>query len=507
MESLLQLSLTPLNITLAGMILLLIIIVCLLVGKLADARRSQAVAETESEQMRIISEGSENRCKAAQDEAQTQRDENTALRERNAALQGDNDRLTNENNSLSHDIDKLRSLLSDSQQDLTRKEAQCANLEQLRAADQESFLNQQEELKQRLTNMSKEMLDKRGEELRKSSAETFSQAVNPLKEELKVFRELVDRTRKDSSEQAGKFSAEFKTLQEAQQNLTKQASDLTEALRSGGKAQGMWGELQLEKSLELSGLVKGRDYEREVAGDRSLDEHGRPDAVIRLPDGHCLIIDAKCSLTAYTAYCAAATQEDRDQAGRDHLRSVASHLGELVRKDYSGYKSLWSPSFVFMFIPVDGALTLATTLDPGLYEKASHEGVCLVSPSTLVPALRVVANLWVLARQNEHIRDLAHEAQKIADKYERASQSFQELIKSKAAYDNKLDTLESQLFSGRGSLQKLLLRFSQKAPQVLKELDGNTVETDPEPPAEENAENGERGIHEAANDRLGYKER
>lgn len=94
----------------------------------------------------------------------------------------------------------------------------------------------------------------------------------------------------------------------------------------------MWGELQLERVLNASGLRLGIEYEREVAGDRSLGENGRPDAIIRLPDNHCLIIDAKCSLTAYTSFINAQSEDEKKATMKAHLDSLNAHLNELIKK-------------------------------------------------------------------------------------------------------------------------------------------------------------------------------
>ena len=198
--------------------------------------------------------------------------------------------------------------------------------------------------------------------------------------------------------------------------LSKQALDLSNALSSGGKSQGMWGELQLERVLEASGPTNGIEYEREVAGSRALGETGRPDAVIRLPQNHCLIIDAKCSLTAYTQYINAEDKKIKEEALKNQY-SLKNHIQGLAKRDYCNFKSLNSPSFVFMFVPIDGALSLAINSDSTLYDEASKKNIYLVSPSSLIPALRVSANLWVLSNQNEKIRALAIEAQQIYTKF------------------------------------------------------------------------------------------
>ncbi len=158
-------------------------------------------------------------------------------------------------------------------------------------------------------------------------------------------------------------------------------------------------------------------YEREVAGDRSLGERGRPDAVVRLPDNHCLIIDAKCSLTAYTSFINAQSESDKSTAMKAHIDSLNSHLNELIKKDYSSYESLNSPSFVFMFVPVDAALTDALYADSALYDRAAQNKILFSIPFYFITCSKSSGKLWVLAEQSDRMRNLASFAQKINAKF------------------------------------------------------------------------------------------
>ncbi|MGN0909713.1 MAG: DNA recombination protein RmuC, partial [Succinivibrio sp.] len=464
--------------------------------KLSEEKRLRAIAETTSEQLKQLNSITDAKNHELEQRNASLQDELSQAREHVAAVNADNQRLDALNADFQRQLEGTSTQLMDAREKLASREREVVNLKQLRETDAQAQENARRTLEEHLTSLSERMLKDRGQDLQKSSQKTLSDTVMPLKEELLQFRELLLKTQKDSSEQAGRFSSELKHMQDAQQNLSKQALDLTNALKSGGKAQGMWGELQLERALDASGLIKGTEYEREVAGNRALGETGRPDVVIRLPDSHSLIIDAKCSLTAYTEYCNADTEEQRDKAARDHLASIKNHIEGLSKRDYGNYRSFNSPSFVFMFVPLDGALFLAFNRDHTLYEFAAQRNVYLVSPSTLIPALRVVSNLWVLAHQNEHIRDLAASAQKIADKFVLVHDAYSDVLKRKDAFESALETLGNRLISGKGSLATLLSRFSGRAPEVIKELDGTTVDMKPERGGDDGA-GGEMQPHEA----------
>ncbi len=475
----LGLELAPANITVIVLSVIVLAAAVKLISlsrKLSEERRLRAIAETTSEQLKQLNSITDAKNLDLEQRNSNLQDELTQAREHVAAVNADNQRLDALNAENSRQLEGANAQLMEAREQLASRAREVENLKQLRETDAQAQENARRTLEERLTAISERMLKDRGQDLQKSSAKTLSDTVIPLKEELLQFRELLLKAQKDSSEQAGRFSSELKHMQDAQQNLSKQALDLTNALKSGGKAQGMWGELQLERALDASGLIKGTEYEREVAGNRTYGESGRPDVVIRLPDSHSLIIDAKCSLTAYTEYCNADTDEQREKAAKAHIESIKGHIDGLSKRDYGSYRSLNSPSFVFMFVPLDGALFLAFNRDHAIYDYAASKNVYLVSPSTLVPALRVVSNLWVLAHQNEHIRDLAAAAQKIADKFGLVHDAYGDVLKRKDSFESALETLGSRLISGKGSLATMLSRFSARAPEVMKELDGTTID-------------------------------
>lgn len=372
-------------------------------------------------------------------------------------------------------------------QDRTRLLQECAEYKarleaqaRLMQASAEREEIARSELEQRLTTLGEKMLKERGEALNKSSQVQLQQAVGPLAAELKSFRDAMTLSQKISAEQSGSLKTELQKMQQAQLTLSQQAEDLTRALSAGGKSQGMWGEHQLELCLDAAGLQQGRDYEREVSVE-AVDQKARPDVVLYLPDHHCLIIDAKCSLTAYSRAFAAAGSKERDEALRAHVASVKAHIDELSKKSYENFANFNSPSFVFMFVPIDRALSDATTQDPELYNYAAQKNVYLVSPSTLLPALRVTSNLWLLASQNEKVREIALQAQRIYAKLEGVNEAFEAVLKSEGTLQKSLNQLQNRLNSGRGNLTSQLSSFAYKAPRSLQSAG---VEIDL--PAEEN---------------------
>lgn len=377
--------------------------------------------------------------------------------------------LTAAKQELQQKNEELSTTLTEQNKDVATLQSEKESLQQLRDADAQRFAQAQAELEHRLNTMGEKLLKERSEALEKNNSEHMGQIISPLREELNTFRELLTTTQKTNSEQAGQLQNELKHLQEAQLSLSTQADQLSRALLQGAKSQGMWGEHQLERVLELAGLEQKTQYLREVAGVNSSNERGRADVVIPLPHHHAIVVDSKCSLTAYTDLINAEMASDKDgyeQALNRHIASLKAHIDELSKKDYQSYADFDSPTFVFMFVPIDQALAVALRHDPQLYDYAQKKNIALISPSLAVPALRVVSNLWVLAEQGEKLKQVAALADRIFLKCSKVCTDFEGLLKARDSLNNNIDRLNTSLYEGRGNLRSLLSNFAQKAPAL-----------------------------------------
>lgn len=354
---------------------------------------------------------------------------------------------------------------------------------------EETYNLSKQQLEEQLTALSEKFVKLGTEDLSKHSQSNLENIVKPLKEEIDKFKQMVNENHARQEKRVGAFENELKTLHESSLNLTNQAQELTNALRSGVKTQGIWGELQLERVLESSGLEKGRDYEREVAvkpDSNDINHTGRPDAVVYLPDNHCIVIDAKCSLTAYTNFINSQDKAEKENYLKAHIASVRKHVFELKGKRYcEDYrKSLNCPSFVFMFVPLDGALYDALKTDSGLYNEAARNRIYLVSPSSLLPALRVVSNLWMMSEQTENIGELIRTAQDIWKKFSTIEDKMTAVLNTSDKQQKNLLELQNLLYAGRGNLKNKLANFNTAGTHYIKQdnvltIEGNTMEMIP----------------------------
>lgn len=342
--------------------------------------------------------------------------------------------------------------------------------------EQLSLVNHnRDQLKQEFELLANEILERKGRAFSELSQKSLSGLLNPIQHEMKGFREKVESIHQQESEQRIQLRTELQHLQNLNRAITDQADKLTTALQGQKKTQGNWGELMLENVLDGSGLRLGKDYKREVSFNTE-EGRRRPDAIVYLPQGKHLVIDAKTSLAAYTRYVNGEEESERSQALAEHCRAVSDRITELSDRHYYALPGLNSPEIVVMFIPVESAYVEALKHDESLYQRAIENNVLVATPTTLLTSLNIVRQLWRFEDQNEHTAELASRAEKFYSKLAVFLGSMEEvgnkLDGARLSYDKAL----GQLVNGRGNLIKQTSEFKELGVSVKKELPAELVE-------------------------------
>ncbi len=308
-----------------------------------------------------------------------------------------------------------------------------------------------------------QVLENNSKKFNEQSSRGIKELITPVKIQIEEFKKRVNDIYDKESKERNTLLIEIKTLKDLNEKMSQDALNLTNALKGESKQQGIWGEMILERVLESSGLREGEEYEREVVLKSSGGEKFRPDVIVKLPGDRQIIIDAKTSLTHYEQYISSEDEESKKRFLSLHLNSVKEHIKELSKKDYEKLKGINSLDFVFMFIPVEGALLLALKNDPMLYDKAFKEHIVLVSPTTLLVALRAVENSWRYEKQARNIKEVTLKAEKLYNKFVGFLRDFENIGKSIKRSEESYNEALKKLSSGRGNIIRQITLFKEGA--------------------------------------------
>lgn len=338
-----------------------------------------------------------------------------------------------------------------------------------------NFEKQKQSLVEQFKALSNEILDAKAQSLQETSKLSLNAMLSPFQQSIEAFKKEVQDIHHRETTAQGELKKELASLKELNQHITKEAHELSTALRGQKKLQGNWGELVLENVLDRSGLQLGKDYQREVSFSTD-DGKFRPDAIVYLPQNKHLVIDAKVSLNAYTRYVNAEQELERQQALKEHVQAVASRIKELSAKDYFRLPGLNSPDMVFMFIPIESAFVEALKADESLFQQAIENNILVATPTTLLTSLNIVRQLWRYEDQNKHTAALADKAEAVFKKLNSFLGNFEKIKRGLDSAGAAYLAAENQLVSGRGNLVKQVADFKNLAPAIKAELPQYFVE-------------------------------
>lgn len=391
-------------------------------------------------------------------------------------------------------ISQLRDKLirAEAESDYLKRQFESASKEYQRQMDEAA--KQNAELMQRTEAhfkvMAADIMKQQSDTLRSESEQRIGEMLRPLKENIERFRNEVNQCYTAESRERFSLQERIKELIEANNNIGREARELSSALRGNSKTQGDWGELVLETILENSGLRKGEEFVVQMTTDDSgatlRDDKGhglRPDVVVRCPDGKSMVIDSKVSLTSFVDYVNTEDAAEQDRLGKLHVASVLNHINRLSEKNYQDYVGNERLDFVMMFIPNEAAYSAAMTLDPTLWQKAYDKRVLLVSPTQLVGSLRLINQLWAQDRQTRNAIEIAEKSGQMYDKFvgfvadmEKIEKS---LITARTAYDsaiNKLRDGRGNLIGRAESLRQLGIKASKRLPKTVADDDDDLAD-------------------------------
>ena len=298
-------------------------------------------------------------------------------------------------------------------------ELRATSAEQAKAATAKLELldKAEERLRETFQNLAQQILDAKAERFQEQSTTQLGGVLDPLKLQLKEFREAVTQTHATEQRERGMLVEQIRNLKELNQKISEDAINLTRALKGESRTQGAWGELVLERVLEASGLQAGREYETQTSFSDADGARQRPDVIVHLPDEKDIVIDAKVSLVAWERSLSSDDDVESTAAMREHVASLKRHVDGLSSRRYENIEGIRTLDLVMLFVPIEAAFIEAVRCDENLYSYALGKNVSLVSPSTLLATLRTVTHLWRIERRNVNATEIARRAALLHDNF------------------------------------------------------------------------------------------
>ncbi len=330
--------------------------------------------------------------------------------------------------------------------DLNRKDIELATLK----AETNGLEARFAELAARALGEAQEAFLKRADDRFKQSetmaGQNLKSLLQPVHERLHRYEEGVAKVEAERRNAFGELKGQIEQMRIGTERVSTEAAKLVNSLRNAPKSRGRWGEQQLKNVLETCGLAEHTDFATEVSVAHEDGGRLRPDAIVRVPGGRALVIDAKVSLNAYQDAFGAVDDSERHIGLAAHAASMKAHINAL------GNKAYWSqfedaPDYVIMFVPGEHFLSAALEHDHTLWDFAFEKRVLLATPTNLIAIARTVAAVWrqeKLAKEARQIGELGKEL------YDRLAKALGDLrvvgsglntaVKNFNAFANSLET-------------------------------------------------------------------
>lgn len=394
--------------------------------------------------------------------------EQSSLEERQNAMSTTIEELKHNLSKLENDRDEIRREKEFLNNELTRRNTEYENLQEQNLKRDEEFEKRQEQLRKDFELLANKILDEKSEKFTIQNKENIKNILNPLQEKIKGFEKKVEDTQKESISMHSALKEQLLGLKDLNQQMAKEATNLTKALKGDSKMQGNWGELVLERVLEKSGLEKDREYFVQQSFKREDGSRAMPDVVLHLPDNKKMIIDSKVSLTHYERFVNA-EDDERQLFLKQHLNSIHTHIDQLSEKNYQDLYDIESPDFVLLFIPIEPAFAVAINEDNKLYNKAFEKNIVIVTPSTLLATLRTIDSMWTNEKQQQNAIEIATQAGRLYDQFVNLTDDLlkvgNQLNTVKGSYDSTMKKL-----TGKGNLLKKVENIKKLGVKANKQI-------------------------------------
>lgn len=378
---------------------------------------------------------------------------------------------------LEQELQLLRDIYTDQSVEIGTLRTRLEETQSASYDKQQLLIQSEQRLTQQFENLAHRIFEQRGQKLEQQSRQSLDLLLTPLKEQLDGFKKQVQDSFGQEAKERHTLTFEIRNLQQLNNQMSKEAANLTKALKGNNKLQGNWGEVILNQILSSSGLREGHEFETQVSLNNENHQRLQPDVLVHLPQGNNIIIDAKMTLIAYERFFNSEEPAQQEQALTEHLVAIRSHIRQLSQKNYHKLVGANTLDYVLMFIPIEPAFLLAIEKAPDLINEALQQNIMLVSPSTLLITLRTINNFWRYEYQDRNAQQIADKASKLYDKMrgfiEDMTQLGNGLSKNQLIYQNAMNKLSQ----GRGNVIAQIEQFRELGVEVKKPISDTLLDS------------------------------
>jgi DNA recombination protein RmuC len=329
-------------------------------------------------------------------------------------------------------------------------------------------------LKNEFENIASKILEEKNAKITDLNRTSLESIVSPFRVKIDEFRNRIEDLNTSEAEKISGLRKELENLMSLNKQLSTDANNLAVVLKGENKLQGIWGEMCIERIFEYAGMTEDVNYvsqkQFKVDGEKKI-----PDYIVKLPDGKHIVIDAKTSLVAYEKYYNPQNETDKRIYLKDHSASIKKHIDDLALKDYTGLPGLNQPEYALMFVPLDGAISLALADKPDLIEYAFKKNIAIVTPSTLLATLKTIQYIWRQENQKKNVLEIAKQGGSLYDKFVTFIQILKEADKKISEAKSKTVEAIKRLSTSDKKGNSLIARV-----QRLKDLGSPTKKEIPE---------------------------
>lgn len=349
---------------------------------------------------------------------------------------------------------------------LERERAEARGLEREIANLKEA----KEQMRQSFNETANALLQQHSETFKAQNSEQIGHLLGPLKNDIDAFKKTLGEAHVQSAAQHGSLKQQIEGLSQQSAAVSKEAENLTRALKGNVQMQGAWGEKIIDTILQKLGLTEGIEYSSQKSISDDEGRVVRTDYIIKMPNGERLIIDSKVSLLDFISYVNSDDEKAKRQSLAAHARSIRTHIKELAAKSYEK-RVATRLDFVIMFVPVEDALAAALRFDDSLFTYATESRIAFATPINLSATLLTVASMWQVEKQNQNAENFAKRAGALYDKFVGFSDDLKEIGLHVGRAQNAYGEALKKLSEGAGNVVRQI--------EILKEMGAKTTKTMP----------------------------